>query len=66
MMMPLNEDVVPSVAELPTCQKTLRAFAPLMRITSLLVAVVRLESINIYLNIFASSSTVSYAYEYFT
>ena len=34
---------VPSVAELPICQKTLQARAPLMRFTELLDAVVRVE-----------------------
>jgi hypothetical protein len=37
---PENEEVVPSVAELPICQKTLPGWAPLMRFTTLLVAVV--------------------------
>jgi hypothetical protein len=32
-MVPLNIEVVPRVAELPTCQKMLAAFAPLMRTT---------------------------------
>src|SRR5665213_2492146 len=32
-MFPLNSEFVPSVAELPTCQKTLQALAPLARIT---------------------------------
>jgi hypothetical protein len=39
-MFPENEEVVPRVAELPTCQKTLAGWAPLMRTTLLLVAVV--------------------------
>src|SRR5438128_922092 len=33
MMVPLNAEFVPSVAELPTCQKTLAAVAPLVRTT---------------------------------
>ena len=32
-MFPLKTEVVPSVAELPTCQKTLAACAPPLRIT---------------------------------
>src|ERR1043166_2590964 len=32
-MFPLNTELVPSVAELPTCQKTLAAWAPLIRST---------------------------------
>src|SRR2546421_12888875 len=32
-MLPLNTEPVPSVAELPTCQKTLAALAPPLRIT---------------------------------
>ena len=32
-MFPLKTEVVPSVAELPTCQKMLRAWAPPARIT---------------------------------
>jgi hypothetical protein len=39
-MFPENVEEVPRVAELPTCQKTLAALAPLMRTTLLLVAVV--------------------------
>jgi hypothetical protein len=39
-MFPENEEVVPRVAELPTCQKTLEGWAPLIRFTTLLVAVV--------------------------
>jgi hypothetical protein len=39
-MFPEKEDVVPRVAELPTCQKTLAGRAPLMRATLLPVAVV--------------------------
>lgn len=33
MMVPLKTEVVPKVAELPTCQKILEAFAPPARIT---------------------------------
>ena len=32
-MFPLKTEFVPSVAELPTCQKTLQALAPLARTT---------------------------------
>jgi hypothetical protein len=39
-MFPENVEDVPRVAELPICQKTLAAWAPLMRTTLLLVAVV--------------------------
>jgi hypothetical protein len=34
MMVPLNPDVVPSAAELPTCQKTFDALAPPLRTTA--------------------------------
>jgi hypothetical protein len=34
-MVPVKVDPVPRVAELPTCQKTLQAWAPLLRITVL-------------------------------
>ena len=34
---------MPSVAELPTCQKTLQAWAPLIRLTELAEAVVSVE-----------------------
>ncbi len=44
-MVPLNWVVVPRVAELPTCQNTLQAFAPLMKATELDEAVVRVEGI---------------------
>lgn len=40
---PTNVVAVPSVAELPTCQKTLQACAPPSRITELLDAVVKVE-----------------------
>ena len=39
-MLPTNDVVVPSVAELPTCQNTLHGLPPLMRITDELLAVV--------------------------
>ena len=39
-MFPLKDENVPRVAELPTCQKTLQASAPLMRLTMLADAVV--------------------------
>jgi hypothetical protein len=37
-------ELVPRVAELPICQKTLQAWAPLMRTTLLLAAVVRVDA----------------------
>ena len=40
MMFPANEEVVPRVADVPICQKTLEACARLIRTTVLLVAVV--------------------------
>src|ERR1017187_4416144 len=40
MMVPLKIVLVPRVAELPTCQKTLEAWAPPMRFTALLPAAV--------------------------
>jgi hypothetical protein len=39
-MFPEKEEPVPRVAELPTCQKTLAGWAPLIRATVLPVAVV--------------------------
>jgi len=42
-MFPLKVDAVPRVAELPTCQKTLQAWAPLTRFTLLADAVVSVE-----------------------
>ncbi len=42
-IVPANDVDVPSVAEDPTCQKTLQACAPLISTTELLVAVVRVE-----------------------
>jgi len=43
MMVPTNVLVVPSVAELPTCQKTLHHDAPLISETVLLDAVIKVE-----------------------
>jgi len=40
-MLPLKSVVVPRVAELPTCQKTLQGCAPLISTTRALDAVVR-------------------------
>ncbi|CCH17135.1 Protein of unknown function [Micromonospora lupini str. Lupac 08] len=45
MMVPTKVVLVPIVAELPTCQNTLQADAPLIRTTLLLDAVVSDESI---------------------
>jgi hypothetical protein len=42
---PLNWELVPSVAELPTCQNTRQAFAPLVRIMVLDDAVISVESV---------------------
>ncbi len=42
-MVPTKVEPVPSVAELPTCQNTLQDWAPLIRLTKLLDAVVRVE-----------------------
>jgi hypothetical protein len=42
-MVPLKVEPVPSVAELPTCQKTLQAWAPLIRFTLLPDAVTSVE-----------------------
>ena len=41
MTVPTNVVVVPSVAELPTCQNTLQGSPPLMRLTVLAGAVMR-------------------------
>jgi hypothetical protein len=41
MMLPANTEFVPSVAELPTAQKTLLPLAPLIKRTAELLAVVR-------------------------
>lgn len=43
MIVPLNAEPVPIVAELPICQKMLQDCAPPMRTTLLPVAVVRVE-----------------------
>ncbi|OGY96820.1 MAG: hypothetical protein A2128_02845 [Candidatus Liptonbacteria bacterium GWC1_60_9] len=43
-MFPLKVEFVPSVAELPTCQKTLQAWAPFMRLTLLLFDVISVEA----------------------
>lgn len=42
-MVPTNEVPVPSVAELPTCQNTLHAWAPLIRLTVLFEAVINVD-----------------------
>jgi len=44
-MLPLKVELVPSVAELPTCQKTLLAWAPPVRTTELAPRVVSDEAI---------------------
>ncbi|MEY9943700.1 hypothetical protein ABH937_000756 [Kitasatospora sp. GAS1066B] len=44
-MLPLKKELVPMVAELPTCQNTLQACAPLMRLTLLAEPVIRVEAI---------------------
>ena len=44
MMVPRKVEPVPSVAELPTCQKTLQDWAPLIRLTWLADAVVSVEA----------------------
>ena len=45
MMFPRKAVPVPKVAELPTCQKTLHAWAPPIRFTLLFEPVVRVEAI---------------------
>ena len=45
MIVPSKVDVVPSVAELPTCQKTLQAKAPFTTLTLLEEAVMSVEAI---------------------
>jgi hypothetical protein len=45
MMEPTNVVLVPSVAELPTCQNTLHGSAPLIRLTELDEAVVNVDPI---------------------
>ncbi len=42
-IVPRKTEVVPSVAELPICQKTLQAWAPLIRATRLAGAVVSVD-----------------------
>ncbi len=42
-MLPRKIELVPSVAELPTCQNTLHSCAPLIRVTVLLDAVINVE-----------------------
>jgi hypothetical protein len=42
-MLPTKVEFVPSVAELPTCQKTLQAWAPLVRTTELAESVVSVD-----------------------
>jgi hypothetical protein len=44
-MLPWNDECVPSVAELPTCQKTLHACAPPVRTTELAEPVISVEPI---------------------
>ena len=44
MIVPTKVDVVPRVAELPTCQKTLHAVAPLIRLTRLSDAVINVDA----------------------
>lgn len=44
-MLPLKKELVSMVAELPTCQNTLQACAPLMSETLLVVAVIRVDPI---------------------
>ena len=44
-MFPLNTEPVPKVAELPTCQKTLAALAPPLKITCRPDVVTRVEAI---------------------
>ena len=45
MIVPLKTELIPIVAELPTCQKTLAAWAPPLRITWRLVVVTSVEAI---------------------
>jgi hypothetical protein len=44
-MFPAKSEPVPSVAELPTCQKTLHSWAPLISVTVLADAVTSVESV---------------------
>jgi hypothetical protein len=41
---PLKDELVPSVAELPTCQNMLQAWAPPTRLMLLALAVVRVDA----------------------
>jgi hypothetical protein len=43
--LPAKLEFVPRVAELPICQKTLHAWAPLMRTTRLAEAVISVEAV---------------------
>jgi hypothetical protein len=43
-MVPAKSEPVPSVAELPTCQKTLQAWAPLVRMTLVAESVTSVEA----------------------
>lgn len=45
MMVPTKAVLVPKVAEVPTCQKTLQGLAPLARTTLESVAVIRVDVI---------------------
>ncbi len=45
MIVPTKLELVPNVAELPTCQKTLHDWAPLIKTTWLADAVIRVEAI---------------------
>ena len=44
-MVPANDVPVPRVAELPTCQNTLQACAPLIRLTVLEGAVINVDPV---------------------
>ena len=44
-MLPLNAELDPKVAEVPTCQKTLKALAPPARITCRPAVVVSVDAI---------------------
>src|SRR5437667_4382589 len=55
-MFPLNTEPVPKVAELPTCQKTLAALAPPLKITWRPTVVVRVDAIWKMNTAFASRS----------
>ena len=45
MIVPLNTEVVPKVAELPTCQKMFEALAPPLRMTCRPEVVVKVDAI---------------------